>query len=65
MIRTLILVIKVGMSKLSIAFAQCLFVFLQRRVRSWLRMNAGGVDQACKSNENVIFGLLVQWRTGE
>ena len=41
------------------------------RVRSWLRMNAGGVLNTCKSNEAlylIFFGiddLVTEWRTGE
>ena len=40
------------------------------RVRSWLRMNAGGVLNTCKSNEEtkrkLSGGLFVsEWRTGE
>ena len=41
------------------------------RVRFWLRMNAGGVLNTCKSNETpylIFFGtedLVIEWRTGE
>ena len=35
------------------------------RVWSWLRTNAGGVLNTCKSNEKVSFGKRVEWRTGE
>ena len=41
------------------------------RVRSWLRMNAGGVLNTCKSNEPCRtdpFGVKTgagEWRTGE
>ena len=44
---------------------------LNMRVWSWLRMNAGGVLNTCKSNEALkadYFGLklsLTEWRTGE
>ena len=45
-------------------------VFLWR-VRFWLRMNAGGVLNTCKSNEALktdFFGMktfVTEWRTGE
>ena len=41
------------------------------RVWSWLRMNAGGVLNTCKSNEAlylISFGIddfVTEWRTGE
>ena len=41
------------------------------RVWSWLRMNAGGVLNTCKSNEAlylIFFGnedFVTEWRTGE
>ena len=38
---------------------------LQWRVWSWLRTNAGGVLNTCKSKENEFFGILLHWRTGE
>ena len=44
---------------------------LNMRVWSWLRMNAGGVLNTCKSNEalyKISFGnddLVTEWRTGE
>ena len=44
---------------------------LNMRVWSWLRMNAGGVLNTCKSNEAlylIFFGnedFVTEWRTGE
>ena len=49
----------------------CLGSTLNMRVWSWLRMNAGGVLNTCKSNEAsylIFFGtedLMTEWRTGE
>jgi hypothetical protein len=53
MIRTLILVIKVGMSNLSIAFAQCLFVFfttessILAQNERWRRGSGMQVEREC------------------
>ena len=46
-------------------------LYINMRVRSWLRMNAGGVLNTCKSNEPCRtdpFGVKTgagEWRTGE
>ena len=46
-------------------------ILYNMRVWSWLRMNAGGVLNTCKSNEalyKISFGnddLVTEWRTGE
>ena len=37
---------------------------IHKRVRSWLRMNAGGVPNTCKSSE-VKFSDLTERRMGE
>ena len=63
-------------SKTFLAFVQFLYFYLisftpafleketlsGRRVRSWLRMNAGGAPNTCKSNDENIFGY---WISGE
>jgi hypothetical protein len=40
---------------------------ISRRVWSWLRMNAGGMLNTCKSYEGktVLAQFYTEWRTGE
>ena len=63
--------LKKGQPKQTVKMPDKIWPEINMRVRSWLRMNAGGVLNTCKSNEPCRtdpFGVKTgagEWRTGE